>query len=125
MSDAALTDPQDPPGAPVASPGRLRSAWMVLRGTAVVPDAIRAEWAAYRFELDAILENLHRAISRQSAKTAHDLRARVKELEAELSMRPEQRPQLELLRSTEDQRWAAKAALWRGQAAPQAKDESA
>jgi len=51
-------------------PGRVRAAWMVLRGQAVVPAQIAAEWMDYKIIFNDILTRLGAQLARQ-AKTEH------------------------------------------------------
>ncbi|KKL55717.1 hypothetical protein LCGC14_2252620 [marine sediment metagenome] len=70
---------------PVRRPSRLASAWMALRGDPVIPVAIRAEWAAWQFELEALSDKVSNAAARlyQRDKRVLDAAlARINELEA-------------------------------------------
>ena len=69
---------------PVRRPSRLASAWMALRGDPVIPVAIRAEWAAWQFELEALCDKVSNAAARlyQRDKRVLDAAlARISELE--------------------------------------------
>ena len=70
---------------PVRRPSRLASAWMALRGDPVIPVAIRAEWAAWQFELEALCDKLSAAAARLYQRDKRVLDAamkRISELES-------------------------------------------
>jgi len=87
-------DPDKTLERPVKRPSRLLSAWMALRGDPVVPVAIRAEWVAWQFELQGLMDKLTvcaaRLYERDRVKLAAAMK-RVDELEAGVgSADPEQ-----------------------------------
>jgi hypothetical protein len=67
-------------------PGRIRSALRALAGQSVMPDQVRAEWVAWQYEFEAILDKLSAAAARQVTRDKRDLKKalkRLKELESE------------------------------------------
>ena len=81
-------DPDNSPETPVRRPSRLASAWMALRGDPVIPVAIRAEWAAWQFELEALCDKVSNAAARlyQRDKRVLDAAlARINELEGRVT----------------------------------------
>jgi len=45
-------------------PGRLRSAWNVLRGEMTTPTQLRAEWLEYQLAFDGIFDKLNTSLAR-------------------------------------------------------------
>jgi len=60
---------------------RLRSAWHALRGEPVVPESIRAEWVAWQFEFEAVLDKLSAAAARLYTRDKVALKVALKRLE--------------------------------------------
>lgn len=78
-------DPDSTVETPHRRPGRLRAAWLALQGAPVVPDAIRAEWTAWQWELEGLCEKVSLACKRVYARDKADLdkaMKRIAELEA-------------------------------------------
>lgn len=78
-------DPDNTLEMPVKRPSRLMSAWMALRGDPVVPVAIRAEWVAWQFELQGLMDKLSVCAARLYERDRRKLDAamkRISELEA-------------------------------------------
>lgn len=66
--------------------GRLRAALLALRGEPIVAGAIRAEWTAWQWELEALCDKLGAAANRLHSRDKRQLQLAVKkiaELEAE------------------------------------------
>jgi len=57
-------DPDKTPEVSQKSPGRVVSAWRVLRGQEIVPHAIRAEWVAWQIEFINLLDKVSQAAAR-------------------------------------------------------------
>lgn len=68
-------------------PGRVRAAWRVLRGEAVVPAQIVAEWAEYQ----SIFNDLLQRFSAQLARQAKAEKDRVKRLSEAVEPQAEMR----------------------------------
>lgn len=67
-------------------PGRFRAAWMALMGHPVVPDQIRAEWAAAQLVFHDLLTQLSASLARQARaekKRIERLRERAQEASEE------------------------------------------
>lgn len=74
------------PETPLRRPSRLRGALLSLRGRPTVPDQIRAEWAGFLWEAEAVFDKIAAAANRLATRDKRDLdRAlkRVQELELE------------------------------------------
>lgn len=70
---------------PQKSPGRINSAWRVLRGQDIVPNAIRAEWVVWQIEFTNLLDKVSQAAARAYERDKVKLRAaekRIIELES-------------------------------------------
>jgi len=76
-------------------PGRLRAAWRVLRGEALVPAQILAEWVEYQLIFDDLLSRMSVTLARQAKAE----RKRLRRLQDEGSPDPSSNPQLQLLPS--------------------------
>jgi len=79
-------DPDKTREVPQKSPGRVVSAWRVLRGQEIVPHAIRAEWVAWQIEFTNLLDKVSQAAARAYERDKVKLRAaekRIVELESE------------------------------------------
>lgn len=61
-------------------PGRLRAALLALSGAPVVPDQIRAEWAAWQLELEAVCDKISAAAARMVTRDKRDLKKALKRL---------------------------------------------
>ena len=106
----------DPSEAPAKRPSRLKAAWQVFMGQAIVPDDLRYEWAQMQWQLEGTLEKLNSAAGRMAAKHGRELRQKIALLEAELESRgpaPQQAANGQVGLDLGDARWAAKAALAR------------
>lgn len=57
-------EPDKTPEVALKSPGRITSAIRVLRGQAIVPNAIRAEWVAWQIEFTNLLDKVSQAAAR-------------------------------------------------------------
>lgn len=57
---------EKPDVSPAGPPGRVRGALMVLRGEALVPDQIRAEWIEYQVTFSGLLERFGALLARQA-----------------------------------------------------------
>lgn len=68
------------------SPGRLRSAWSVLRGEALVPAQIVAEWAEYQQIFNDLLQRFSASLARQAKAE----KARIKALSESIDESPQQ-----------------------------------
>lgn len=75
-----MTQRDDRDGAENRPPGRLRAAWRVLRGEAVVHDQIRAEWAEYQ----AMFSDLLQRWSAMQARQAKLEKARLKRVQEDV-----------------------------------------
>lgn len=73
--------PDKTPERPQRRSSRLRSAWQALKGEPVVPDAIRAEWVAWQFEFEAVLDKLSAAAARLYTRDKVALKAALKRLQ--------------------------------------------
>lgn len=110
------------PGTPLRRPSRLRMAVDALRGRPVTPDAIRAEWTAWQYELEALCDKLSAAANRMFTRDKRELDKALKSLAA---------MELERDCGCDDEagatdvgtpsRWATKAALGRRYAASRGK----
>lgn len=58
---------------PLRRPGRLRAAWLALTGAPVVPDQLRAEWAAWAMELENLCDKLTTAAARMLQRDRREL----------------------------------------------------
>jgi len=74
--------PDDTPAVRLKRPGRLRGAWLSLRGEPTVPDQIRAEWAAWVLELEGVCDKLTAAAGRVYARDKRELDKALKRLAA-------------------------------------------
>lgn len=72
---------EKPGVSPVGPPGRVRGALMVLRGEALVPDQIRAEWIEYQVTFSGLLERFGALLARQA-------KAQKKSLDEQLTEAP-------------------------------------
>ncbi len=78
-------EPDKTPEVPQKSPGRVSSAWRVLRGQDIVPNAIRAEWVVWQIEFTNLLDKVSQAAARAYERDKVKLRAaekRIIELES-------------------------------------------
>lgn len=80
-------DRKDRDDGPPPAPGRLQAAWRALRGEAVVPDQIRAEWAEYQLMFGDLLQRWSSMLARD-AKLEKQRRERLEKEIGPLS-RPE------------------------------------
>ena len=62
---------------PIREPGRMGSAWSVLRGQRLVPVQIQAEWLTYRQIFDDVLTRLGAQLARQAKAHAKSVRAQL------------------------------------------------
>lgn len=79
------------PEVPQKSPGRVVSAWRVLRGQEIVPHAIRAEWVVWQIEFTNLLDKVSQAAARAYERDKVKLRAaekRIAFLESGAAERP-------------------------------------
>jgi hypothetical protein len=60
-----------------SEPGRLGSAWSVLRGQRLVPVQIQAEWLTYRQIFDDVLTRLGAQLARQAKAHNESIRAQL------------------------------------------------
>jgi len=74
--------PDNTPAVRLKRPGRLRGAWLSLRGEPTVPDQIRAEWAAWVLELEGVCDKLTAAAGRVYARDKRELDKALKRLAA-------------------------------------------
>lgn len=74
-------DPDKTPEKRYRRTSRARSAWMALRGDPVVPESIRAEWVAWQFEFEAVLDKLSAAAARLYTRDKAALKAALKKLD--------------------------------------------
>lgn len=72
-------------------PGRIRTLFAVLAGAPVVPEQIRAEWAAWQLELEAICDKIGAAAARLQTRNKRELDRALAEL-AELKAERESDP---------------------------------
>lgn len=63
------------------APGRFRAAWLALMGHPIVPTQIRAEWAAWQLELEAICDKIGAAASRNQTRHKRELDRALAELD--------------------------------------------
>lgn len=54
-------------------PGRIRAALLALTGAPVVPDQLRAEWAAWALELEAMCDKITAAANRLNTRHKREL----------------------------------------------------
>lgn len=99
-------------------PSRLRNAWAGLVGRPVTPDAIRAEWCAWQYELEALCDKLGAAANRLFTRDKRELDKALKSLAAlELERDCGCGGEASEVEAGTPSRWAAKAALGRRYAA--------
>lgn len=80
-------DPDETPQRPHKRTSRLRSAIDALRGAPTTPEAMRAEWVAWQFEFDSVLDKLSAAAARMYTRDKVELKRalkRIDELEADV-----------------------------------------
>jgi len=73
-------DPNKTPEKRYKRTSRLRSALYALRGEPVVPESIRAEWVAWQFEFEAVLDKLSAAAARLYTRDKAALKAALQKL---------------------------------------------
>jgi len=56
--------PQETFDKPLRRPGRLRAAWLSLRGRTIVEDQFRAEWQQHLLELSTVYDKLYGTVQR-------------------------------------------------------------
>jgi len=81
-------DPDKTPEVPQKSPGRVVSAWRVLRGQEIVPHAIRAEWVAWQIEFTNLLDKVSQAAARAYERD----RVKLKEAEKRIALLESEAP---------------------------------
>jgi len=58
-------------------PGRLRSAWNVLRGEMTTPTQLRAEWLEYQLAFDGIFDKLNTSLARIAKREQRAVQAKL------------------------------------------------
>ena len=61
-------------------PGRLRSAWNVLRGEMTTPTQLRAEWLEYQLAFDGIFDKLNTSLARIAKREQRAVAAKLQQI---------------------------------------------
>jgi len=91
-------DPDETPKTRLKRTSRLLSAWQALMGAPTAPASMRAEWVAWQYEFEAILDKITAAVNRQYTRDKIELKKALKRIE-ELEQNDPQGDPVELVAS--------------------------